>query len=81
MIMPRKAMVAAIAAVAVFGGAAALYMFALPGLSSARPQPPGIEVAVAMWLLRHRATARGKRCPSLASAPGTGIWQGGKAIP
>ena len=54
MIMPRKAMVAAIAVLAVFGGAVALYFFALPGLfSSPRPQPPGIEVAVAMWLLRH----------------------------
>jgi hypothetical protein len=54
MIMPRKAMVAAIAVLAVFGGAVAIYTFALPGLSSARPQPPGIDVAVAMWLLRHR---------------------------
>jgi len=53
MIMPRKAMVAAIAVVAVFSGAAALYIFALPDLSSARPEPPGIEVAVAMWLLSH----------------------------
>ena len=47
MIMPRKAMVAAIAVVAVFGGAVALYVFALPGFSSARRQPPEIEVAVA----------------------------------
>jgi hypothetical protein len=41
MIMPRKAMVAAIAVVVGFSGAVALYMFALPGFSSARPQPPG----------------------------------------
>lgn len=33
--------------------AAALYKFALPGLSSARPEPPKVEVAVATWLLRH----------------------------
>jgi mono/diheme cytochrome c family protein len=32
---------------------AALYRFALPGLSSARPVPPAIEVEVATWLLSH----------------------------
>jgi mono/diheme cytochrome c family protein len=70
MILPRKAMVAAIAAVAVFSGAGALYMFALPGLSSARPQPPEMEVAVAMWLLRHSvpATARKQHDPLGADA-------------
>jgi hypothetical protein len=57
MIMPRKAMAAVIAVVVVFSGAAALYMFALPGLSSAQPQPPEMEVAVAMWLLRHSVPA------------------------
>jgi hypothetical protein len=57
MIMSRNAMVAAIVVVAMFSGAAALYMFALPGLSSAQPQPPGIEVAVAAWLLRHSVPA------------------------
>ena len=31
----------------------ALYRFALPGLSSARPKPPVIEVDVATWLLEH----------------------------
>jgi predicted CXXCH cytochrome family protein len=70
MIMPRKAMVAAIAVVVGFSGAAALYIFALPGFSSARPQPPGIEVAVAMWLLRHSvpATARQQHNPLGADA-------------
>jgi predicted CXXCH cytochrome family protein len=34
-------------------GAAAFYRFALPGLSSARPAPPTIEVEVATWLLLH----------------------------
>ena len=34
-------------------GAVALYRFALPGLSSARPAPPAIETAVATWLLLH----------------------------
>jgi hypothetical protein len=65
MIVPRKAMVAGIVVVAGFSGAVALYMFALPGFSSARPQPPGIEVAVAMWLLRHSvpATARQQHNP------------------
>ena len=70
MIMPRKAMVAAIVVVVGFGGAVALYMFALPGFSSARPQPPEIEVAVAMWLLRHSvpATARQRHNPLGADA-------------
>ncbi len=44
-------------AVAVLAGVlvalAILYRFALPGLSSARPSPPKVEVAVATWLLRH----------------------------
>ncbi len=44
-------------AVAVLGGAVALYKFALPGFSSARPQPLEMEVAVAMWLLRHSVPA------------------------
>ncbi len=63
--MPRKTKVAAIAIVAVFSGAEALYMFALPGFSSARPQPGEVEVAVATWLLRHSvpATARQQRNP------------------
>src|SRR6185437_11128932 len=38
-------------------GAAALYRFALPGLSSARPKPPAIEVEVASWLLEHSVPA------------------------
>jgi hypothetical protein len=50
MIMLRKVMVAAIVVV-VFSGAVALYMFALPGFSSARRLPPEIEVAVATWLV------------------------------
>jgi len=31
--------------------AATFYWFVLPGLSSARSEPPGIEVAIATWLL------------------------------
>jgi mono/diheme cytochrome c family protein len=38
-------------------GAAALYRFALPGLSSARPAPPAIEMEVATWLLQHSVPA------------------------
>ncbi|MGH6812050.1 MAG: c-type cytochrome [Methylocella sp.] len=59
--MPRKAMAAAIAVAVVLSGAVALYMFALPGFSSARPQPPEIEVAIAMWLLRHSVPATARR--------------------
>src|SRR6202046_4694453 len=35
----------------------ALYRFALPGLSSARPPPPAIEMEVATWLLRNSVPA------------------------
>jgi predicted CXXCH cytochrome family protein len=47
------------------GGAAVLYRFALPGFSSARPDPSGVEVAVATWLLRHSVpeNARNQRNP------------------
>jgi predicted CXXCH cytochrome family protein len=47
-----KAIIALLAVVVVIG-AAALYQFALPGFSSARPEPPKTEIAVATWLLRH----------------------------
>ena len=50
MIMPRKTMVAAIAVVAVFSGAAALYMFALPGFcpsAAAGDRSRGCHVAAA----------------------------------
>ena len=57
MIMPPKMAAAAMAAAVVLGAAVALYQFALPGFSSARPQPPEMEVAVAMWLLRHSVPA------------------------
>src|SRR5579872_697890 len=39
--------------IALVAGAAALAHWVLPGLSSARPTPPGLEVAIATWLLRH----------------------------
>src|SRR6185503_2755702 len=42
-------------------GVAALYEFALPGLSSARPEPARAEVTVATWLLRHSVPAAVKR--------------------
>ena len=38
-------------------GAAAFYRFALPGLSSARPTPPAVEMEVATWLLLHSVPA------------------------
>ena len=39
-------------------GAGALYRFALPGLSSARPDPPKIEMDVATWLLLNSVPAK-----------------------
>jgi mono/diheme cytochrome c family protein len=70
MSMPRKATVAAIAVIAAVSVTAALYMYALPGFSSARPQPPGMEVAIATWLLRHSVpdAARQQRNPLGADA-------------
>ena len=41
---------AGVCIIAVIAGG--VYRFALPGLSSARPLPPALEVAVATWLLR-----------------------------
>jgi predicted CXXCH cytochrome family protein len=51
--MSRKIVIGlfALAIVVVIGGL--LFRFALPGLSSARPQPPAVEIAVASWLLVH----------------------------
>ena len=61
-------MVVAVVALAV--ALAALAWFVLPGLSSARPAPPQIELAVAGWLLRHSVpeAARAQRNP-LAAEP------------
>ena len=60
MMSSRKAIVAFLAVVLVVG-AAALYKFALPGFSSARPEPPKTEIAVATWLLRHSVPAEAKQ--------------------
>ena len=51
--MSRTLLIALAAVLLLAAGGAALYRFALPGLSSARPTPPVIEVAVASWLLEH----------------------------
>jgi hypothetical protein len=51
--MPRKTVIAFLALLVLASIGAALYRFALPGLSSARPTPPVIETQVATWLLLH----------------------------
>jgi predicted CXXCH cytochrome family protein len=43
----------ALAILAVIAVVAALDRIILPGLSSARPAPPEVEISVATWLLRH----------------------------
>ena len=53
----RKIIVVALL-VLLAAGAGALYRFALPGLSSARPDPPKIEMEVATWLLRNSVPAK-----------------------
>src|SRR5579863_7285636 len=37
----------------VLAAAAVFYRLVLPGLSSARNEPPALETSVATWLLRH----------------------------
>ncbi|GAN78439.1 cytochrome c3 family protein [Acidisphaera rubrifaciens] len=54
----RLPLIAALVVAVLAGAGAALYQFALPGLFSARPTPPAIEVAAATWLLRHSVPAR-----------------------
>ena len=50
----RKPGVVASLVIAILGVlVAAVYFFVLPGLSSARGEPPGLETNVATWLLRH----------------------------
>jgi mono/diheme cytochrome c family protein len=63
--LSRKAIAAVVATVLLLGGAAALHRFALPGFSSARPEPSRAEIAVANWLLRHSVpdTAARQRNP------------------
>ena len=63
--MSTVAKVLIIAAVLVLAGAGVLYEFALPGFSSARPEPPKAEITVATWLLRHSvpAEAKGQKNP------------------
>src|SRR5580693_2541606 len=55
--MPRKLIIALLALLVLVAGGAALFRFALPGLSSARPTPPVIETDVATWLLLHSVPA------------------------
>jgi predicted CXXCH cytochrome family protein len=51
--MFRKTVIAVLALLVLVAMGAALYRFVLPGLSSARPAPPAIEMEVATWLLLH----------------------------
>jgi len=68
--MLRRMLIAIAACLMLAAGAAALYRFALPGLSSSRPNPPQVEVALATWLLRHSVpdAARQERNPLGADA-------------
>src|SRR5271155_233385 len=56
--MPRKFAIGLLAVVVVLAiGGGLLFRNALAGLSSARPAPPAIEIAVATWLLLHSVPA------------------------
>jgi len=66
----RVATIALIGLLGLLAAIALLYRVALPGISSARPEPPAVEVTVATWLLRHSvpASARDRSNP-LGSDP------------
>ena len=51
MFSTRRRIIGASILLVIVAVAATFYWFVLPGLSSARGEPPGIEVAVATWLL------------------------------
>src|ERR1700678_4373952 len=51
--MSRKLVMGVFALAIVIAVGGLLFRFALPGLSSARPTPPAVEIAVASWLLLH----------------------------
>ena len=62
--MKHRRHIAMIAAILVLGGlalaAAHVYRSVIPGLSSARSEPPAIEVSIATWLLRASVPADDK---------------------
>ncbi len=63
----RLAVALALIAAVLVGAGGLFYQFALPGLSSARPEPPVAEVALATWLLRHSVPGdQAKRTDPLA---------------
>src|ERR1700722_5488598 len=55
--MSRKSAIGLFAAVFILAIGGLLFRYALPGLSSARPTPPKVEIAVATWLLLHSVPA------------------------
>ncbi len=55
--MSRKSAIGLFAAVVILAIGGLLFRYALPGLSSARPTPPTVEIAVATWLLLHSVPA------------------------
>ncbi|MGB8842909.1 MAG: c-type cytochrome, partial [Aliidongia sp.] len=57
----RKITIAALALLLVLGAGAIFYKGALPGLGSARPEPPAAESAIATWLLRHSVPEADRR--------------------
>jgi len=66
---PYTVIAAVVIVLAVVAGVL-LYSTALPGLSVARSEPPGIEVDLATWLLRHSVPTadREKQNPLAADA-------------
>ncbi len=72
----------ALVAAVLVGAASLFYQFALPGLSSARPEPSQAEAALATWLLRHSVPDdQAKRVDPLAPteseiAAGASLFQG-----
>jgi predicted CXXCH cytochrome family protein len=61
----RRLVTALIIALAVLAGAGVLYQWLVPGLSSARTEPPALETAIATWLLHQSVpeSAKLRRSP------------------
>jgi predicted CXXCH cytochrome family protein len=62
--MPRKLVIGLLAPAIILAIGALSFRFVLPGLSSARPAPPQIEIAVASWLLVHSVPPENAQRPN-----------------
>jgi hypothetical protein len=57
----RRFLIASIAIAPALTTIFVVYVWAIPGLSSARPEPPAFEAAIATWLLHQSVPEEAKR--------------------